>query len=343
MTAEGLEDILANWKPEAHHGMRRPTLLYTVPVCQNPTGATMTAERKKQIYEICCKYDVIIAEDDPYFFLQAGEYVPPHHREAIRMTKEESDKHFIESLVPSYLKFDREGRVFRIDTFSKTLCPGSRLGFCTACPLFIAKLQQAHETSTQGASGFAQAIVGKLLVDEWKMSGYLRWLKGLKSQYRARRNDFVDLFVEQEGSAIDSRYTDQGVIEFRAARKRSAFSEKWSSRYSDEKEKPVLFSFVPPQGGMFLWMKIHLSNHPHLGHKSSEELITDLWQKIADAKVLVAPGTMFDAQGSGFQEKLAFTPEHDGFFRMSFSSADYETMKNGVNIIGDITRKFFEV
>jgi len=96
----------------------------------------MTAERKKQIYEVCCKYDVIIAEDDPYFFLQgkttsfvipmkrnsiialAGQYRVPEIREMSKSRKEPTDQQFIDSLVPSYLKFDREGRVFRIDTFS---------------------------------------------------------------------------------------------------------------------------------------------------------------------------------------------------------------------------------
>ena len=39
VTASGMEEILANWNPEEHNGMRRPKLLYTVPVCQNPTGA----------------------------------------------------------------------------------------------------------------------------------------------------------------------------------------------------------------------------------------------------------------------------------------------------------------
>lgn len=75
---------------------------------------------------------------------------------------------------------------------------------------------------------------------------------GLKSQYRARRNDFMDLFLAQEGSALDSRLTPEGIIEMRVAKKRSPFSEKWSSRYaSDEKPNPVLFSFIPPEGGMF--------------------------------------------------------------------------------------------
>lgn len=50
-----LRDVLADLQP---------TFPSTVPVCQNPTGATMTAARKKAIYAIAVKYDVIIVEDD---------------------------------------------------------------------------------------------------------------------------------------------------------------------------------------------------------------------------------------------------------------------------------------
>lgn len=110
--------------------LQRPSLLYTIPVCQNPSGSTMSAERKQEIYDICVKYDVIICEDDPYYFLQAGPYVHQHSR--ISTTATESDDQFLASLVPSFLAFDRFGYVVRIDTFSKTICPGSRLGWITS-------------------------------------------------------------------------------------------------------------------------------------------------------------------------------------------------------------------
>jgi len=63
-----LEAVLAGWD-ERKRGAPRPRLLYTIPTGQNPTGATMTGERKKRIYEICVEYDVIILEDDPYYHL----------------------------------------------------------------------------------------------------------------------------------------------------------------------------------------------------------------------------------------------------------------------------------
>lgn len=94
----------------------------------------MSAERKKAIYALCVKYDVIIVEDDrassasplrsqsdlflaAYYFLQAGEYEAPDSR---ARKNAETDDEFLASLVPSYLKFDYQGRVIRIDTFSSS-------------------------------------------------------------------------------------------------------------------------------------------------------------------------------------------------------------------------------
>lgn len=162
----------------------------------------MSAARKQAVFNVASKWDVIIVEDDreshsssaltrtdprisAYYFLQAGEYSPPPTAFDSSSRKEpkkaESDEEFLKSLVPSYLKFDTEGRVIRIDTFSKTICPGSRLGFITANPIFCERMLRANESSTQAPCGFGQALVTKLLVEEWGMTGYLRWLKGESS------------------------------------------------------------------------------------------------------------------------------------------------------------------
>jgi len=64
----------------------------------------------------------------------------------------------------------------------ETICPGSRLGFTVASPIIAERLEKANESSTQSASGFSQALVGKLLCEEWGFTGYLRWLKGKQTR-----------------------------------------------------------------------------------------------------------------------------------------------------------------
>lgn len=81
-------------------------LIYTIPSFQNPTGFTTSAAKRKQVYELACKYNVMVFEDNPYGELRfAGEHVKP-----------------IKSL-------DTEGRVVYAGSFSKVMAPAFRLGF----------------------------------------------------------------------------------------------------------------------------------------------------------------------------------------------------------------------
>jgi len=351
LSSSGLEKLLAEWNPDEHGGMRRPRLLYTIPVCQNPTGASLPVPRKKEIYDICVKYDVIICEDDPYYFLQAGEYEPASVRASSASSQgkhKETDDEFIASLIPSYLRFDYQGRVLRIDTFSKTIAPGSRAGWVTGHPVLIERLVRASETSVQGPSGFAQILIGKLLAEEWGMTGYLRWLKGLKAQYRERRNTLVDALLAGADASLDAREsaTQPGTYEIRLAGPGTDVGEKFSGLSS-----APLLSFVAPEGGMFIWLRVHFSQHPSFGVKSTNALLLALWEEIAEAKVLVAPGSMFSAREfppSGDVEmmdvddkNLVVADNGDGFFRMAFSMASAEEMQKAMGILGKVTKKFF--
>ena len=81
-------------------------LLYTIPSFQNPSGITTTLEKRKKVYELACKYDIAILEDNPY-----GE---------LRFSGED---------VPTIKSMDTEGRVLYAGSFSKVMAPAFRLGF----------------------------------------------------------------------------------------------------------------------------------------------------------------------------------------------------------------------
>ena len=96
-------------------------LLYTIPSFQNPSGITTTLEKRKKVYELACKYDIAILEDNPY-----GE---------LRFSGED---------VPTIKSMDTEGRVLYAGSFSKVMAPAFRLGFLVfnkslTMPLTIAK------------------------------------------------------------------------------------------------------------------------------------------------------------------------------------------------------------
>uniref|UniRef100_A0A673BZ26 Aminotransferase class I/classII large domain-containing protein n=1 Tax=Sphaeramia orbicularis TaxID=375764 RepID=A0A673BZ26_9TELE len=90
MIPSALKEVLSRWAPSEVHepGSSAPKVLYTIPNGGNPTGASMTAQRKKEIYELARQYDMLIIEDDPYYFLQ-----------------------FDKPWAPTFLSMDVDGRV----------------------------------------------------------------------------------------------------------------------------------------------------------------------------------------------------------------------------------------
>ena len=64
-------------KPRLAVPSSAPKLLYTIPSFQNPSGITTTLEKRKKVYELACRYDIAILEDNPYGELRfSGEDVP---------------------------------------------------------------------------------------------------------------------------------------------------------------------------------------------------------------------------------------------------------------------------
>lgn len=86
----------------------KPKFIYVNPTGANPTGVVLPESRRREIYEVATEHDMLILEDDPYYFLHFGGTRPP-----------------------SFLSMDTEGRVIRFDSFSKVLSSGLRLGFVT--------------------------------------------------------------------------------------------------------------------------------------------------------------------------------------------------------------------
>lgn len=67
------------------------------------------------------------------------------------------------------------------------VAPGCRLGWTTSNPVFAERLLRASETSTQQPSGPVQLLVTRLIVEQWQMGGWIRWLRGLRGEYGRRR------------------------------------------------------------------------------------------------------------------------------------------------------------
>ena len=180
-----LEDALDNWDPSSHDNARKPSLLYMIPTGQNPTGATQSEQRRRDIYKIAQKHDLYIIEDEPYYYLQMQPYTGP---DTSSVPPPASHEDFLSSLVPSYLNMDIDGRVMRLESFSKVIAPGTRAGWIVASEQIIERYVRQAEVTTQCPSGISQLVLFKLLEESWGHSSYLDWLIYLRMEYTARRD-----------------------------------------------------------------------------------------------------------------------------------------------------------
>ena len=130
---------------------------YVIPNFQNPTGRVTSLEKRKGIYELACKYNVAILEDDPY-----GE---------LRISGES---------VPSLKSMDTEGRVLYAGSFSKILAPGFRVGYLSAPKELVQKVVVCKQVSDVHTNIWAQIMCSEFL----KNVDLQEHLEGLRKIYR---------------------------------------------------------------------------------------------------------------------------------------------------------------
>ena len=149
---------------KAHH----PKLMYVIPTFQNPTGITLSLERRRALARLAAKYGVVIAEDDPYRDLRyRGEALPP-----------------IQS-------FDEEGWVVYMSSFSKYIAPGLRLGAAAVNnPLLLRKMVIGKQSADVHSPLLNQAIVDAYL-RQGLMPGHLERICG---DYRTQLDAMLEGF-----------------------------------------------------------------------------------------------------------------------------------------------------
>lgn len=265
-----LDHVLTTWDPAKRNGARKPFVLYTVPSGQNPTGATQGAERRKQIYRVAQKHDVYILEDEPYYFLQMEPYIPSSSSSSPAAEPPPPSTHdaFLKSLVPSYLSMDVDGRVMRLDSFSKVLGPGLRTGWITASHQITERYRLHADVSTQCPSGLSQLVLFKLLDECWGHDGFLDWLVYIRLEYTKRRNVILQAC---------EKYLPRDYV-----------------------------SWQNPAAGMFHWLRVEWHRHPSYGKKSVEEIEEELFMKSIEKGALVMRGSWFYAEQDVSHDTLFF-------------------------------------
>jgi 2-aminoadipate transaminase len=142
----------------------KPKFIYTVPNFHNPTGVTLSLERRKRLIEISEKYQIPIVEDDPYGEVRfEGEHLPP----LISMNRT---------------------HVITLRTFSKILSPGLRLGWIIGDPEVIRKIVIAKQ-----AADLCSPSITQYIVNEFLKRGYLEpYLERVKVEYKKKRDIMIE-------------------------------------------------------------------------------------------------------------------------------------------------------
>lgn len=148
-----------------------PKFIYVLPNFQNPTGVTLSEERRKKLIELADRYGVPIVEDDPYGQLR---YEGKHLPSVVVMddrTRENGGNCYT-------------GNVIYLSTFSKTLAPGLRIAWVVAPPEVISKLVQAK----QGADLHTPTL-NQMVAHEVSREGFLdKHIAHIREVYGERRN-----------------------------------------------------------------------------------------------------------------------------------------------------------
>jgi len=115
-------------------------MMYTIPSFQNPTGITMSAEKRKEVYRICAEHNILIVEDNPY-----GELT------------------FSGEKLPTLKSIDTEGIVIYSGSFSKILAPGIRVGYIIAPKEIIGHMVDAKQSNDTHSPMITQLMVYEYL------------------------------------------------------------------------------------------------------------------------------------------------------------------------------------
>jgi 2-aminoadipate transaminase len=177
MNVEHLEVVLRD-NPSAK-------FIYTVPDFHNPTGVTMTLERRKRLVALANEYDVLILEDSPYRELRYdGEQIP------------------------TLLSLDTEGRVVHLSSFSKILAPGMRLGWLAAAPEIrerLGMLKLAADTQ----SGTLAMSATSAYMQQFDLDAHI---DRLRDAYRLKRDLMIEAIDASFPASIGRTYPEGGLF-----------------------------------------------------------------------------------------------------------------------------------
>ena len=119
---------------------KKPKLIYVVPDFQNPSGVTMSLQRRKKLLQIAYQYGVPILEDSPY-----------------------RDLRYAGKNIPAIYSLDIQNQVVVLGTFSKLLCPGLRIAWIMASTEWMDRMVVAKQSMDLCSPTYTQLLIAEYL------------------------------------------------------------------------------------------------------------------------------------------------------------------------------------
>ncbi len=159
--------------------------LYLIPNFQNPSGITMSLEKRKAVYELALKYGVLIFEDNPY-----------------------GDLRFAGEPVPNIKSMDTEGIVIYAGSFSKTLSPGMRVAFVIANAAITQKIVVVKQTNDVHTNIWSQMVCEQFMREnDWDAH-----IKNLCDIYRKKAKLMLDGMDAHFNPAVTHTVPEGGLF-----------------------------------------------------------------------------------------------------------------------------------
>lgn len=159
--------------------------IYTIPNFQNPSGITMSLEKRKKLYDLAKQYGVMILEDNPYGDLRyAGE------------------------ALPTIKSFDKEGIVLYAGSFSKVISPGMRVGYAIGPKPVLAKMTVCKQGQDVHTNIWSQVLCHRFMTEY----DYEAHLDGLRALYTKKRAFLLDLMEKNLAPHITWDPFDGGLF-----------------------------------------------------------------------------------------------------------------------------------
>ena len=217
---------------------------------------------------------------------------------------EMSNIELLESLTPSFMSLDVDGRVLRMDSLSKIVAPGLRLAWLSGPRQLVERALYHLELTTQAPSGLSQSVAYDLLAKHWNHDGFIGWLNHLRKEYTRRRDiaaQALDDFLPRE-----------------------------------------VCSWTVPSAGMFFWIKITApSSHQWRGSLETRIFDRCLKEKVLviPGEFFKAEGNP-DEIGSP-ERKEKFDGNGVCYFRGTFAAAEEFQVVEGIRRLGKSIRGEF--